>query len=440
MSFKQVFIAVFLGTALIVAALLVNARRPANERGQPTAELVRATGKCAECHRRETSAVIDEYERSRHAAKGIVCLDCHRPAEGQASLEHRGFTIARSLTAKNCAQCHATEYDQFARSRHAAPSWAAVNGPKDFSDAQKALGERFHKGWVDRPANAIASLEGDPAIASGCNACHAIGKPNADGSFGTCTNCHARHAASVALAREPTTCGQCHMGPDHSQVEIYGESKHGALYQAQRASMNLAADPKHLTTVDMPVPTCATCHLSGLEGLKVTHDPTERLTWFLFAPISTRRPGGEQGQLQMKEVCLKCHARTGVDAFFTNAEAVLAATNEKVAGATAVVKQLRDEGLLTAKPFDEPIEFAEFDLWHYFGRTAKHGAFMGGADFVQWHGNYELLRLRREIDHDAEELRRAGRPAASASASASAAPSASASASAAAGGSGARTP
>ncbi len=32
-----------------------------------------------------------------------------------------------------------------------------------------------------------------------------------------------------------------------------------------------------------------------------------------------------------------------------------------------------------------------FDLWHYFGRTAKHGAYMGGADYVQWHGNYELI-------------------------------------------------
>jgi len=30
---------------------------------------------------------------------------------------------------------------------------------------------------------------------------------------------------------------------------------------------------------------------------------------------------------------------------------------------------------------------------------------MGGADFVQWHGNYELLRLRNELDHAAVDLR-----------------------------------
>jgi hypothetical protein len=406
-SFRSIFIAVVIGTALVLAAFLINQRRPAVERNQPTAALVSATGKCAECHRRETSAIIDQFERSKHAAKGVTCLDCHHAAEGQPTMEHRGFTIAKSLTAKNCAQCHATEYDQFARSRHAAPAWASVNGAKDMSPEQRALGERHHPGWVDRAPMSIGALEGPSALESGCNTCHAIGKPNADGSFGTCTNCHSRHAASIALAREPSTCGQCHMGPDHSQLEIYGESKHGALYAAQRGTFNLSADPKKLTTADMSVPTCATCHMSGLEGMKVTHDTTERLSYFLFAPISTKRPNGDRGQTEMKEVCLKCHARPRIDDFYAKAERVLVATNEKVKGATDVVASLRKEGLLTPAPFDEPIEFTEFDVWHYYGRTAKHGAFMGGADFVQWHGNYELLKLKTELDRTAAELRAA---------------------------------
>ncbi len=69
------------------------------------------------------------------------------------------------------------------------------------------------------------------------------------------------------------------MGPDHSQIEIYTESKHGALFEAQREQLNLDADPGALTTADMPIPTCATCHMSGLEGLKTTHDVTDRLSW-----------------------------------------------------------------------------------------------------------------------------------------------------------------
>ncbi len=407
MQFRFVFVAVFLGTALIVAALLVNARRPSVERSQPSPALVEATGKCAECHRHATPAILAQYERSRHAEQGVNCLDCHRPAEGQSSLDHNGFTIAKGLTAKNCAQCHARENDQFARSRHAGPSWAAVNGTSGFSKEQIELGERYHKGAVDRPPHPVGTAEGAAAVSSGCNACHAIGRPNPDGSFGSCTACHARHSTSVALAREPSTCGQCHMGPDHSQIEIYEESKHGALYVAQRESFRLSADPKRLTVADMSVPTCATCHMSGLEGQKLTHDVTERLSWYLFAPVSTKRPHYERGQTEMKEVCTKCHASSRIDAFYAQAEKLLESTNDKVLGATAVVAELRKEKRLTPQPFDEAIEFAEFDLWHYYGRTAKHGAFMGGADFVQWHGNYEILRLRTEIEAQAAELRKA---------------------------------
>ncbi|MHC4819704.1 MAG: multiheme c-type cytochrome, partial [Planctomycetota bacterium] len=54
-----------------------------------------------------------------------------------------------------------------------------------------------------------------------------IGRINPDGSEGSCTACHSRHAFSAAQARHPDNCGKCHMGPDHPQKEIYEESKHG---------------------------------------------------------------------------------------------------------------------------------------------------------------------------------------------------------------------
>ena len=407
MSFRSVFIAVVIATALVVAAWVINARRPGIETAQPTAALVRATGKCAECHRNETGAIVHEYEMSAHAANGVTCLDCHQPADGQEPYEHRGFVIARSLTANNCRQCHATEYQQYLRSRHAAPAWAAVRGPHDFSAEQIAHAEQYHRGAVDRPANELALLEGPEAITSGCAACHSIGKPNADGTIGTCTACHARHVASIELARSPRTCGQCHMGPDHSQIEIYEESKHGVIFEAQRDRMNLDADPKNLTTADMPVPNCATCHLSGLEGLNVTHDPTERLSYWLFAAVSEKRPTYAQGKAKMQELCMKCHTQPKVEAFYADAEAIVASVNEKIKAAQQIVDDLRADGLLTPAPFDEEIEFLYFDLWHYYGRTAKHGAYMGGADFVQWHGNYEILHDTVKLKQMAEEIRAA---------------------------------
>lgn len=63
---------------------------------------------------------------SVHAEQHVNCFECHQSMQGQEVLEHRGFQIAKDLTAANCAQRHATEYEQFLRSRHAAPSWAAA--------------------------------------------------------------------------------------------------------------------------------------------------------------------------------------------------------------------------------------------------------------------------------------------------------------------------
>ncbi len=407
MGFRGVFLGVLLGTALIVAALLVNRARPRIDVDRSSVQMVKAVGKCAECHRRETSAVVHEFEMSRHAEKGVNCLDCHKVEAGQDALEHRGFTIAKEVTAANCKTCHTTEYEQFLRSRHAAPAWAAVSGREDFTAQQVAFAEQFHKGAVKRKPNALALIVGEAGVNKGCVACHDVGKPNKDGSIGSCTKCHARHVASVELARLPETCGQCHMGPDHSQLEIYKASKHGVLFNAQRQHMNLKARPNAVTTADMPVPTCSTCHMGGLEGERVTHDTTERLSYYLFAETSEKRPTAQQGQINMKSICLKCHTTHKIDEFYREAEAVLVSTNESVQAVSDLMAELREEGLLTKEPFDETIEFAYFDLWHYFGRTAKHGAFMGGADFVQWHGFYELVHKTTEIKKMAEELRAA---------------------------------
>ena len=337
MAFRSVFIAIVIAAGLVVAAFVVNSYRPRVEDWQPTAAAARAVGKCAECHRRETSAVVHQFETSRHAAKGVTCLDCHGPVKGQEPLEHRGFVIARHLTAANCAECHKTEYEQFVRSRHAAPAWAAVSGVTDFTPEQIAAAEKFHPGAVKRDANALVKQEGPAAVTKGCYKCHDVGRPNSDGSIGTCTACHSRHASSVELARTPETCGQCHMGPDHSQIEIYHESKHGVLFNAQRSHFNLQADPKHLTTADMPVPTCATCHMSGLDGMHVTHDTTERLSMFLFAANTTPRPNSVQGQVNMKEICMKCHTQPAVDEFYRQAETVVQSTNGIISEADAIM-------------------------------------------------------------------------------------------------------
>src|SRR5262249_22386597 len=160
------------------------------------------------------------------------------------------------------------------------------------------------------------------------------------------------------------------MGPDHSQLEIYNESKHGVLFAAQKHLLKLDADPKRLTTRDVFIPTCATCHMSGLNGLKVTHDTTERLSYNLAAEISDKRGHYAQAQAAMKEVCVQCHTRPVVDRTYKEAELAVETTNKKVKATSDVMAGLRKDGILKGGPFSQPIDFEYFDLWHYYGRTA----------------------------------------------------------------------
>src|SRR5262245_1360632 len=160
MSFRAVFIALVVSFALVLAGFLINARRPAVETGQPGAAFVKATGKCAECHTQQHHSIVHEYEMSVHAAKGVTCLECHQPAEKQEKKAHHGFEISKTVTAANCRSCHETEYQQFLRSRHAAPSWAAVYGERSIPAELVAFSETFHPGSCKRPPNSLVGLEG----------------------------------------------------------------------------------------------------------------------------------------------------------------------------------------------------------------------------------------------------------------------------------------
>ena len=406
MSFRSVFLGVVIAFALVLAAFLINRARPKIETEQPTADLIRASGKCAECHLRTQYSIVHEYEMSQHARKGVNCLDCHQPVAGQEKTDHQSFVISKKLTAGNCRTCHEDIYQQFLRSRHAAPSWAAVYGEKGLSPEQINFSETYQPGGTRRPPHPFVQMEGGSAIVSGCEQCHSVGRPNADGTIGNCTACHTRHTSSIHIARLPTTCAQCHMGPDHSQIEIYEESKHGVMFQAQEHLLNLDAPPKTLTTRDMFVPTCSTCHMSGINGLGVTHDPSERLSYYLANAITERRPNYAQPQAKMRQVCSQCHTAPLIDRVYKQAEQVVQSTNERVQAAQDLVNGLRKDGVLTGAPFSQPIDFVYFDLWHYDGRTSKHGAFMGGADFVQWHGNYPMMQKTVELKSMAATLRR----------------------------------
>lgn len=223
-------------------------------------------------------------------------------------------------------------------------------------------------------------------------------------SIGNCNKCHGRHDFSIASVRLSEACGACHLGPDHSQLEIWKESQHGIAFNARRDKQDLSVPADEFTVKHNDAPTCATCHFSGLNSVASTHDTTERLSWYLYAPISKKRPSAQANRDRMKEVCSNCHASSKINNFYKLADQVVHATNKKVGRVKNLIQTLKNKGLMTPKPFDEELDFKYFDHWHYYGRTAKHGAFMGGADFVQWHGNYEMLLHEIEINKIAKDL------------------------------------
>ena len=107
----------------------------------------------------------------------------------------------------------------------------------------------------------------------------------------------------------------------------------------------------------------------------------------------------------MKKVCEQCHGKTWVDNYYEQADLAIDLYNQQYADAKATVDALYEDDLLTPENFDEPIEYKIYEFWHHEGRRARMGSFMQGPDYVQWHGFYELLQNRVEIEHMAEDIR-----------------------------------
>jgi len=347
--------------------------------------------KCVECHWQEDPGLAAEWNNSQHGQNGVNCLDCHlTQPEDKDGFEHEGSRISIIVTPKDCARCHKTEFEEMDGSHHA-------HAGRILASLDNLLGE---------------VVGGPAAVNAGCRQCHGakveigadgkptgdtwpntgIGRLNPDGSEGSCTACHARHRFSKAQARTPDTCGKCHVGPDHPQIEVYNESKHGILYRAKVSEMNLESD-KWVAGVDYSAaPTCATCHMSRGGNQDKTHNVGDRISWTLRPPISTRInlvrlengqefdvPEGkeipkvgdkakdstvvevvtwQERRKKMQEVCGACHSDSVIKGHYQQFDNVVDLYNEKFAKpVAAIMVELKKNGYITPGPFDEQIEW-----------------------------------------------------------------------------------
>ncbi len=350
---------------------------------------------CFVCHKLSTPGITNQFSSSLMGKDGVTCTDCHQvTADFPGAKAHNGTFRLTSVTPAMCQKCHSNEVAQFSQSRHSLPSYVAVNGDQDLTAVQLAMYKAIPEGGyaLDKTEHPLAALEGPDILPFTCDACHKIGQPNVDGSVGRCQSCHLTHTFNLEQARKPETCNACHIGPDHPQYEIYQESAHGIRYATDGANWNWVAAPGALTINDMPAPTCSVCHISAFGKVTGSHDVGNRLTNFLAAQYTTARPNASANQQQMQLVCMQCHTIDFVLRFYSSANQLNSTVTDMVKRADTIMAPLQNKGLLSRVPFDDPIKFVYFDIWHDYGRTTKFGAWMQGPDYSQWHGAYEILR------------------------------------------------
>jgi hypothetical protein len=394
--------------ALLLAAAVVEGsgsthqqttKTPATKAVKEKEPPISAEGRrCLGCHNTVTPGIVADWKTSKHYAMGTDCSTCHMAAatgNRPDIIAHYGFKIVVLVTPKHCQNCHQREATEFQASRHA--------------DAAKFIGS------LDNVLGEVVG--GGPASDSGCKQCHGstvalkdgkldpstwpntgIGRINPDESKGTCTACHSRHSFSIAQARTPEACEKCHLGPDHPQMEVWSESKHGMRYHMNvtlNKPINLGAKAGEWIPGKSysSGPTCASCHISATPNAATTHDVGARLSWTLRPAISTKQEDADKKRAAMQDVCIQCHSRSYVNAFYTQFDRLVDLYNTKFATPSkAIMDRLTAEGKLTNQPFDKPIKWTYYELWHHEGRRARHGAAMSGPDYAWWHGIYDVAK------------------------------------------------
>ena len=364
---------------------------------------------CVQCHEQRSPMVVEQWRDSAHGREDVTCMACHDPEIAKTVVSERcAEKVAIVVSPAVCANCHAQQVTEQEGTKHATTLHFFVNV--------------LHDGWT------VKGAANDAERAVGCYPCHGsiikdelnginwpnngVGRLNPDGTMGTCTVCHSHHRFSLKEAKNPTTCGRCHLGPDHPQIEVWEESKHGKLH---------AAGEKW-------APTCHTCHMAsvknqaiGTEGYPATHDIGARLYWELQAPMPTPqkdkiffKPQPEvarKNREQMRAVCLQCHVSRHADAHFEKFDkSVVNYAENYFKPAKELYSGLKVKGLLTARPFDEKADWLFWYLWHHEGRRMRIGAAMMGADYAWWLGAHEVKKRYMELWAESRRLQELGRP------------------------------
>ena len=380
---------------------------------------------CISCHQKEGPGQFSDWADGLHARANVTCIDCHGAERGdkdisQSHFEFGPIAITGVVTPKDCSRCHPDEAKEYARSKHANTLkiiWAIDDWLRHGMNSQT---ERVS--GCEHCHGSVLKLDKKGALSADTWPNVGVGRVNLDGSLGSCSGCHTRHRFAITEARKPEACGQCHLGPDHPQIEIYNESKHGAIYAAEGQQWHWrSASGAWTPGVDYRAPTCSVCHMSGAGAVATTHDVTERLSWEIQAPLTVRPSKFEAfpakthwstERTKMKDVCKQCHSKLWYDNHYDRFDKVVKEYNDVYyTPAKKLMDELAARKLIsTNRYFDDPIEVEFYELWHHEGRRARMGTAMMAPDYAWWHGFYELKKRFNLIRSMAAHLKQTGKP------------------------------
>jgi hydroxylamine dehydrogenase len=449
-----------------------------------------ATQECIDCHASFHPGIVADWQKSRHAATtpalamavtgerrkvstesvpealqnvAVGCAECHqlRPKAHADTFEHNGYHVHVVVSPLDCGSCHPEEAEQYDRN-------VMAHARKNL--AENKIYNQLQRSILGHPKVIAGKLElsteSAATRAESCYYCHGtelkvigtevrdtdagelefpvikgwpnqgVGRINLDGSRGSCAACHTRHRFSMAMARKPDTCGECHVGPDVPALKVYKSSKHGNIYHSLHKDWDFNAVPWTIGK-DFGAPTCAACHISllvdGDENVVAerSHEMKDRLAWRIFGlvyahpqpispdtsiirnkkgrPLPTDLDGGfaqkylidpdtqAQRRAEMEAICLKCHDSSWVKGHFRRYEGTILTSNATVKAATDLMQTAWDNGIAKGldqsdNPFDEAIERIWSDGWLFYANTVRFASAMGGGgDYgVFADGRYQL--------------------------------------------------
>lgn len=454
------------------------------------------TKQCIGCHKQYTPSIVYDWLKSRHAkttpeegikkpelekrisakavsenlSKVVVgCYECHslNGDKHEDNFNHFGNKINVVVSPPDCATCHPDEVKQYTGTKkyHAFKNimknpvyHALVNtstGITTYEDGklmQKSSSEStLHETCLGchgtevkvKGFKKIKSLSSGleitvPDLTNWPN--QGVGRINPDGSLGACTSCHPRHEFSIAVARKPYTCAQCHLEPDVPAYNVYKESKHGNIYESVGEHKWDFESVPWKAGKDFTGPTCATCHNSlivnpnGKIIAERTHDFSSRLWVRLFGLIYTHpqpksgdttiiknadglplpvtftgklseeylisKPEAEGRMMKMKNVCSACHNTDWINGHFAKMDNTIKETDEMTKTATLILVDAWNKGIADNKnPFDEPIERKWIQQWLFYGNSIRYASAMSGApDYTSFkYGWWELTKNIQEM-------------------------------------------